>query len=71
VETFGTGKVDEAELTAAVRKIFPLKPADLIKHLGLKQPIYLQTAYHGHFGRSVFPWEKTDKVKELQSALKA
>jgi len=70
VDTFGSGKVDEAALTAAVRKIFPLKPAELIKHLGLKQPIYLQTAYHGHFGRSVFPWEKTDKVKELQAALK-
>lgn len=71
VETFGTGTVDEAELTAAVRKIFPLKPAELIKHLGLKKPIYRETAYHGHFGRSIFPWEKTDKVKALQSALKA
>lgn len=71
VETFGTGKVDEAELTEAVRKIFPLKPADLIKHLGLKKPIYRETAYHGHFGRSIFPWEKTDKVKALLSAFKA
>jgi len=71
VETFGTGNVEEAELTAAVRKVFPLKPAELIKHLGLKKPIYLETAYHGHFGRSIFPWEKTDKVKALLSALKA
>ena len=71
VETFGTGNVEEAELTAAVRKVFPLKPAELIKHLGLKKPIYRETAYHGHFGRSIFPWEKTDKVKALLSALKA
>ena len=71
VETFGTSAVDEDQLTGAVRKIFPLKPAELIKHLGLKKPIYRETAYHGHFGRSIFPWEKTDKVKALQSALKA
>jgi S-adenosylmethionine synthetase len=67
VETFGTGKVDEVELTEAVREIFPLKPAELIKALGLKSPIYKETAYHGHFGRKQFPWEKTDKVAKLKS----
>jgi S-adenosylmethionine synthetase len=70
VDTFGTGKVDEDDLTAAVRKIFPLKPSDLIKHLGLKKPIYKETAYHGHFGRKQFPWEKTDKVVELTKYFK-
>jgi S-adenosylmethionine synthetase len=67
VETFGTGKVDEVELTEAVREIFPLKPAELIKALGLKSPIYKETAYHGHFGRKQFPWENTDKVAKLKS----
>ena len=70
VETFGTGKVDEEQLTAAVREIFPLKPADLIKELGLKSPIYRETAYHGHFGRKQFPWEKTDKTAQLKAFFK-
>lgn len=70
VDTFGTGKVDEDALTAAVRKTFPLKPADLIKHLGLKKPIYRKTSYHGHFGRKEFPWEQTDKVAALQKIFK-
>lgn len=70
VDTFGTAKVDEDTLTTAVRKIFPLKPSELIKHLGLKKPIYKETAYHGHFGRSQFPWEKTDKVTALKKFFK-
>lgn len=70
VETFGTGNVDENELTAAVREIFPLKPADLIKELGLKKPIYQETSYHGHFGRKQFPWEKTNKAVKLKAYFK-
>lgn len=70
VETFGTGTVEEADLTQAVRDIFPLTPSALIKHLGLKKPIYQETAYHGHFGRKQFSWEKTDKVAALTKYFK-
>ena len=70
VDAFGTSKVDDQELTAAVRKVFPLKPGDLIKHLKLKRPVYQATSYHGHFGRKEFSWEKTDKVKALQAFFK-
>ena len=70
VDTFGTSSHSDADLTAAVRKVFPLKPGDLIKHLKLKSPVYLATSYHGHFGRKEFSWEKTDKVKALQAFFK-
>ena len=59
VNTFGTGKRDD--LDKLVRANFPLKPKDIIEHFDLKRPIYQETASHGHFGRSRFPWEKTDK----------
>ncbi len=68
VDTFGTGKVDESKITDAVKKIFPLKPAKLIKHLDLKKPIYAATAAYGHFGRSEFPWEAIDMVGKLKEA---
>ncbi|MBC8491459.1 MAG: methionine adenosyltransferase [Candidatus Marinimicrobia bacterium] len=67
--TFGTNVVDEDKLVVAIRKIFPLKPSELIKHLQLKRPIYYKTAAYGHFGREddEFTWEKTDKVDELKT----
>jgi S-adenosylmethionine synthetase len=67
--TFGTGKVDEADLATAIRRIFPLKPAEIIKHLQLKRPIYSKTAAYGHFGRedAEFTWENTDKIDELKT----
>ncbi|MEJ7353694.1 methionine adenosyltransferase domain-containing protein, partial [Staphylococcus epidermidis] len=52
IDTFGTGKVTEAELVEAVRANFDLRPAGIIKMLDLKQPIYKQTAAYGHFGRT-------------------
>ncbi|MBN2290691.1 MAG: methionine adenosyltransferase [Candidatus Glassbacteria bacterium] len=60
-----------AELSAAVRKVFPLKPAEIISHLDLLRPIYEPTAAYGHFGRTeeTFTWEKTDKTEELIKAL--
>ncbi|MDV0078966.1 methionine adenosyltransferase [Staphylococcus aureus] len=72
IDTFGTGKVSEGQLVEAVRKHFDLRPAGIIKMLDLKQPIYKQTAAHGHFGRTdvLFPWEKLDKVEELKDAVK-
>ena len=71
VNTYGTGQVSDEKLTAAVRELFPLKPAGLIKHLDLKRPIYQATACHGHFGRPGFPWERTDKVNEIRHFLGA
>lgn len=67
--TFGTSVVDEDKLAVAIRKIFPLKPSELIKYLQLKRPIYSKTAAYGHFGREddEFTWEKTDKVDELKT----
>lgn len=66
IETFGTGKVDEATLIALVNKHFDLRPYGLIKMLDLERPIYQPTAAYGHFGRDEFPWEKTDKAEALK-----
>ncbi len=70
--TEGTAKVDEAELSRAIREVFPLTPRAIIDQLDLRRPIFHQTARHGHFGREgdAFTWERTDKVDALKSALK-
>ena len=67
VNTFNTSKYSEEKLAEAVRAIFPLKPAAIIKHLALKRPIYFKTAAYGHFGRedAEFTWENTDMVPAL------
>ena len=70
VETFGTGKVSEEILVSAVREVFDLTPAGIIKQLDLKRPIYAATATYGHFGRDEFPWEKINKVSELKKAVR-
>ncbi len=71
VNTFGNSTVPESKLAEAVRKVFPLKPRQIIDHLKLKRPIYRKTAAYGHFGREDpdFTWEKTDKVEELKAAV--
>ena len=69
VETFGTEKFDKNKIEAAVEKVFDCTPAGISKTLGLKAPIYSKTASYGHFGREGFPWEKTDKVEQLKSAV--
>ena len=73
IDTFGTGKVGEAQLVEAVRNHFDLRPAGIIKMLDLKQPIYKQTAAYGHFGRTdvLLPWEKLDKVNLLKDSVQA
>jgi S-adenosylmethionine synthetase len=70
VNTFGTGKVDDARLAEVVRETFSLTPAGMIEHLNLRRPIYQKTAAFGHFGRSeeTFPWEATDKAAALREA---
>ena len=71
VDTFGTGKLSDAELTKIVRENFDLRPAGIIKMLDLRRPIYKQTAAYGHFGRTDIdvPWEKTDKAEALKKYL--
>jgi S-adenosylmethionine synthetase len=73
VETFGTEKVDNAKIVAAVTRIFDLRPAAILRDLDLRRPIYKRTAAYGHFGRSAddggFTWERTDKVDDLRAAL--
>jgi len=69
IDTYDTSTVKKSELIEAVRKIFDLRPAGIIKMLDLQRPIYKQTAAYGHFGRVDIdlPWEKTDKVDDLKS----
>ncbi len=83
VETFGTEKVAPARIEKIIWELFPLKPREMIECLKLRNPIYQPTAAYGHFGRNpykrkdeklattleFFPWEKTDRVKELQGIL--
>lgn len=72
VDTFDTGVVPDDKLSSAVRELFDLRPAGIIKKLDLKRPIYKATAAYGHFGRTpedgLFTWERTDMVQALQSA---
>ena len=67
VETFGTGKVSDEQLSQLVRRCFDLRPAAIIETLNLRRPIYAQTAAYGHFGRADLDlsWEKTDRVDAL------
>jgi S-adenosylmethionine synthetase len=70
VNCYGTEKVDPEKITTAVREVFALKPADIVKELDLLKPIYTKTASGGHFGRDGFPWERTDRVEDLRRVLK-
>ena len=67
IDTFGTGKVPEPALAAAVNKLFDLSPLGIIKELNLRRPLFRQTAVYGHFGRTDIdaPWESTARAKEL------
>jgi S-adenosylmethionine synthetase len=68
VETFGTAKISEEKLAELVQKHFDLRPAAIIRDLGLRRPIYRQIAAYGHFGRTDvdLPWENTDKAETLK-----
>ena len=73
VDTFGTGTVSDDKLEAAVRKVFDLRPAAIIRDLDLRKPIYRQLAAYGHMGREDLgvAWEKTDRVEALKAAVAA
>ena len=69
VESFGTAHVDEASIIEAIREVFDLRPAAIIRDLDLLRPIYAATSTYGHFGRELpeFTWEKLDRVDALRS----
>jgi S-adenosylmethionine synthetase len=74
VDTYGTGKVDEAKVEKVLAEVMDLSPRGIRQHLGLNKPIYARTSAYGHFGRKPeadggFSWEKTDLVANLKSAL--
>ena len=71
VETFGTEAADPQKISEAVRELFDLRPAAIIRDLELRRPIYKKTAAYGHFGRSEkeFTWEATPRVDDLRAAL--
>jgi len=70
VETFGTGKIDDEKIASLITEHFDLRPGAIIRDLGLRRPIFRQTAAYGHFGRDdiQFPWENTDKAETLKKA---
>lgn len=68
VETFGTHHIDPARIERAVREVFDLRPAAIIRDLDLLRPIYKATSNYGHFGRDGFTWESTDRAEALRAA---
>jgi S-adenosylmethionine synthetase len=69
VETFGTGRLANNEIIELIHTHFDLTPQGIIEHHNLLRPIYRETATYGHYGREQFPWERLDKVAQLQKAL--
>ena len=69
VETFGSGRVSDEKLAAIIRENFDLRPAAIIEKLGLRRPVFRETAAYGHFGRAQFPWEQTDMAGALTKYL--
>lgn len=70
VNTFGTGKLADGEIADVLVKEFDMRPYAIIKTLGLRKPVYSQTAAYGHFGKPALPWEKLDRVNDLKKYLK-
>ena len=71
IDTFGTSKIPEADIVKIIDKVFDLRPGAIIEELGLRRPIYKQTAAYGHFGRNDLdlPWERLNKVEEIKKYL--
>ena len=68
VETFGTEKIDPEKIEDVVLQVFDFRPAAIIEHLKLTQPLFATTAAYGHFGRPEFTWEQLDRVNDIKSA---
>jgi S-adenosylmethionine synthetase len=70
VETFGTGRIPDEEISKLIKENFDLRPGAIIRDLGLRRPLYRQVAAYGHFGRDDLdlPWERTDKAETLRQA---
>ena len=68
-DSYGTGVVSDEKIVDIINEVFDLRPRAIIKKLGLDRPIYRESANYGHLGRSIFPWEKLDKVEEIKEAL--
>jgi len=71
VETFGTGKIPDAQIAAVIGEIFDLRPGAIIRDLELRRPIYQPTASYGHFGRDDLdlPWERLDRMEQIRAAV--
>lgn len=65
LDTSGTEKVDRSKIVKAIREVFDMTPAGIIRHFDLRRPIYLPTSQNGHFGNPSFPWERTDEATAL------
>ena len=70
INTYGTGKLTDEELSSALTKVFDFRPLAIIDKLGLAAPVYADTASYGHFGKAHYNWEQLDKVDELKALLK-
>jgi S-adenosylmethionine synthetase len=70
LDTFGTGTLPDARILAAVRKVFRFEPAEIIRQLDLRRPIYRASTHYGHFGKKGLPWETLDRLPALKRALK-
>ncbi len=70
VDSFGTSHIPDEKIANAVKEVFDCTPSGIIETLDLKKPIYRETSNYGHFGRNGFTWEKIDKIKALQDAVK-
>jgi S-adenosylmethionine synthetase len=70
VETFGTGRIPDERIVEIVDELFDLRPGAIIRDLGLRQPIFRQTANYGHFGREDLdlPWERLDRLEAVREA---
>jgi S-adenosylmethionine synthetase len=71
LDTFGTGTLSDAQILAAVKKVFLFNPAEIIRQLDLRRPIYRASTHYGHFGKKGLPWETTSKLPAFIKALHA
>ena len=69
LNTFGTGTLSDADILAAVQKVFLFNPSEIIRQLDLRRPIYRASTHYGHFGKKGLPWETTSKLNVFKKAL--